>query len=250
MAIELISCALISNREKFQFERFSGTDYFLILVKSGLFSLVSPNGTYTIGPNEAALFLPNVQYLRQVIEPVTIFIFRFRGDEAAFPTEHVQFSDTARVQSTMSLLEKNFPMLSQDVFQYQMHLFKDLIHLYALEHMHPFLPVHRHDPLVEAAVGYLNASLHRHVVIKDLAKYTGLSYVQFLRRFQAAYGISPTEYQAQLRLQKAKQLLVAGDGRITDIAYACGFENAYYFSNFFKKHTGMSPSAYRKTAIL
>ena len=40
-------------------------------------------------------------------------------------------------------------------------------------------------------------------------------------------------------------LLTDTDLLIKEIAYACGFENEYYFSNFFKKHTTLSPSAFR-----
>ena len=51
-------------------------------------------------------------------------------------------------------------------------------------------------------------------------------------------------------LPMAKTLLSDTDIYIRDIAFRCGFENEYYFSNFFKKHTSYSPSAFRKLSKL
>jgi transcriptional regulator GlxA family with amidase domain len=82
-------------------------------------------------------------------------------------------------------------------------------------------------------------------VLSDIGKKTGLSYVQFLRRFQVYTGMTPTDYVTALRLQKAKTLLVDTDMLVREVSAVCGFENEYYFSNFFKKHVKMSPSDFR-----
>ena len=79
----------------------------------------------------------------------------------------------------------------------------------------------------------------------SLASKSGLSYVQFLRRFKAYTGLTPSDYLTSVRLQKAKMLLSNSTLLVREIAYACGFENEYYFSNFFKKHTATSPTAFR-----
>ena len=47
-------------------------------------------------------------------------------------------------------------------------------------------------------------------------------------------------------MEKAKELLITGHYTVSEIAYECGFENVYYFSNVFKKIVGVSPTAYRK----
>ena len=49
-----------------------------------------------------------------------------------------------------------------------------------------------------------------------------------------------------MKLEQAKYLLFETDFLIKDIATMCGFENEFYFSNFMKKQTGMSPSELRK----
>ena len=249
MAIRLINCALINNREKFLYEKFCSPVNVFLLVKSGSFSLTTPDGTYTVGMNEGALFRKDIHYLRTVIDPVTIFMFRFHSDISAFPVDYVQFSDILRIKSTIALLDKTFPILTQDALFYQKHLFEDIINQYALEHWNNFPALLKDDAIVEAAINHMILNLYKHITIEQLAEYANLSYVQFLRRFQSACGLSPSDYLAKLRLQKAKQLLEVDDAHIKDIADSCGFANEYYFSNFFRKHTGMSPSAYRNITL-
>jgi iron complex transport system substrate-binding protein len=57
----------------------------------------------------------------------------------------------------------------------------------------------------------------------------------------------PSEYLAAIRMKKAESLLSDTALPVREVAAACGFENEYYFSNFFKRHKGHSPSAFRKT---
>ena len=102
---------------------------------------------------------------------------------------------------------------------------------------------------IEQAVARISESLHKKLSLDEIADSTGLSYAQFIRRFKQYVGATPSDYVAALRLQKAKQLLLETAFSIRQIAYACGFENEYYFSNFFKKHTQVSPSAFRACSI-
>ena len=59
-------------------------------------------------------------------------------------------------------------------------------------------------------------------------------------------GISPAQYQIQLRLIKAKELLSQTTLNITEIAYQLHFENGGQFSTFFKKREGLTPKEYRE----
>jgi two-component system response regulator YesN len=53
-------------------------------------------------------------------------------------------------------------------------------------------------------------------------------------------------YISDLRMKHARKLLSTTTYSITDTAKRCGFEDVYYFSNFFKKFHGSSPTEYRK----
>ena len=93
-------------------------------------------------------------------------------------------------------------------------------------------------------------------VLRRLPTY--LTYLKSIEDADSPY-ISATALAAALgmgEVQVRKDLAMVSDGGrpkigyprdllIKDIAYACGFENEYYFSNFFKKHIKMSPSDFR-----
>ncbi|RCR67348.1 hybrid sensor histidine kinase/response regulator transcription factor [Larkinella punicea] len=64
----------------------------------------------------------------------------------------------------------------------------------------------------------------------------------------ALTGMSTTRYIRALRLGKAKELLVASDLNISEVAYAVGFEDPKYFSRVFSDEFGISPANFRLSA--
>ena len=80
--------------------------------------------------------------------------------------------------------------------------------------------------------------------ISGLAELIGVSQRELNRSFHDAYGESPKKYLDKLRLERAKALLI-GDFTVSEVAVAAGFRDAYHFSAFFKRETGLSPSAFR-----
>ena len=68
---------------------------------------------------------------------------------------------------------------------------------------------------------------------------------QIRRNFKQETGMTPQKYLESIRIRQAKKMLLYDTYSITQISLMCGFDDAYYFSKFFKKNTGMSPSEYR-----
>lgn len=81
---------------------------------------------------------------------------------------------------------------------------------------------------------------------EDLAKNLGVSYSWFRKMFKQYVDVSPAQYQANMKLLRAKELLDNAELSITDISYKLGFDNASQFSTFFRKKTGIPPLQYRK----
>lgn len=78
---------------------------------------------------------------------------------------------------------------------------------------------------------------------------TGFCSDYFRRCFKEDTGKTPLEYLTDMRVSQAKNLLIQNNGNrysIADIALKCGFRDSFYFSTCFKKHTGVTPSKYRK----
>lgn len=106
---------------------------------------------------------------------------------------------------------------------------------------------HCQDAEMLEAARYIELNLHTRLTVGELAAQFGLTSVGFIRRFNAAYGITPLRFIITKRIQTAKRLLCETDRPISEIAELCGYENEYYFSNSFKKYTGEAPSTYRKS---
>lgn len=66
------------------------------------------------------------------------------------------------------------------------------------------------------------------------------------KQFKRYVGMSPSEYQIYLRMNKAKELIRSTKQSIGEIAYSVGMENLGYFTRLFKKQEGMTPLEYRK----
>ena len=81
---------------------------------------------------------------------------------------------------------------------------------------------------------------------EDIARNLGVSYSWFRKMFKQYTGTSPAQYQANLIVIKAKELVDNTELSITDISYQLGFENVGQFSTFFRKKTGVPPLQYRK----
>ena len=100
---------------------------------------------------------------------------------------------------------------------------------------------------VGRVIEYLHANLDEKITVDVLAGIAHLSASHFARVFREDMGKSPMEYVQDLRLQRAKKLLLAGDMSVTDIALECGFGSPSYLSSCFQKQFRMTPREYRKT---
>jgi len=79
----------------------------------------------------------------------------------------------------------------------------------------------------------------------SLASRLGLSPYHFQRQFKRITGRTPGEYLKELRLKRAKELLLTTSLEITEIAYAAGFNSLSSFYAVFRKMAGMAPGQYR-----
>lgn len=80
---------------------------------------------------------------------------------------------------------------------------------------------------------------------ENIAKELGLGYSWFRRVFKQYTGTSPSQYQLQLKLIKAKELLSGSGLRISEVAYAVGFDSVSQFSSFFKNKEKITPSEFK-----
>ncbi|MFC5653584.1 AraC family transcriptional regulator [Paenibacillus solisilvae] len=91
----------------------------------------------------------------------------------------------------------------------------------------------------------LQLSALSEVSISQIASELNLSRSQCTKIFNKIYGISPRQYVTQLKLTRAKHLLVSTNWTIEEISIALGFNSASHFSRQFRQGTGVSPAQFR-----
>lgn len=102
------------------------------------------------------------------------------------------------------------------------------------------------EPILDA-IAYIGGHFSQNISLEDAARCAHLSPAYFSRLFHAQLGMSFSDYISNVRIDHAKMLLAQSDKSITEIALVSGFCNGDYFSTQFKRKTGMTPSAFRKT---
>ncbi len=98
---------------------------------------------------------------------------------------------------------------------------------------------------INKALEYLYGNSRQKISVGEIAQQVNMSPSHFNRLFKAETGMSPAQYLFDIRMEKAKKLLLAGHKPIVDIAVECGFGSSAYFAERFFKKFKMTPSEYR-----
>jgi AraC-like DNA-binding protein len=101
------------------------------------------------------------------------------------------------------------------------------------------------SPPINATKSYIQNHFLEILSIEALASIAHLSASHLLARFKKEVGVSPIQYQIDLKLRKAKDLLTDPYLSVKEIALQCGFEDINYFGRLFRKHHHLTPGQWR-----
>lgn len=225
------------------------TDDVFALVAKGSFRFTTRGGTFTVNESEGALFRKGEFYHREVLSPADIYFFRYKSKKPLFDSSKIVFKDTGRIQSTIQMLDVLESEVFENEHELRSSLFSDIVTQYRIENRFLSAAADSVDEKIDEVITGIKQSLHKKIDMKQCARKADLSYPQFIRRFKKYTGMTPTGYVTGLKLNKAKELLLNTDLSVTDVAFSCGFDDAFYFSNFFKKHMTVSPAKYRNNNV-
>ncbi len=103
------------------------------------------------------------------------------------------------------------------------------------------LLVGTNQPKLTDAVALMEANLEELIALDDLASLVGISRRQLERLFKKYLNCVPRRYYLDLRLQKARQLLLQTGNSVAEVAIACGFVSAPHFSKSYRDRYDVSP---------
>lgn len=102
------------------------------------------------------------------------------------------------------------------------------------------------EDIVERLYQYILSNFTKEVDVSSFSRDHGYHPVYLITQFTKAKKISPTKLVTQLRMNRAKEMLLSTDLSLKDIADAVGYYDVSYFSRVFKEREGVSPGNFRK----
>jgi AraC-like DNA-binding protein len=97
------------------------------------------------------------------------------------------------------------------------------------------------------ATNYIEEHLAEQISLATLAQLVRLSPYYFCRAFKQSFGLPPHRYHGSRRIERAKSLLAKPASSVTEIGLTLGFSETSSFSAAFRRATGLTPTAYRRS---
>ena len=101
----------------------------------------------------------------------------------------------------------------------------------------------------EPVLRFINENYTRDIHLDELSEIMNISTMYFSNSFKATFNISPKQYVLNKRLTESQRLLLETAMSVKEIAYAVGFENENYFSEFFSTKVGISALKFRNRRL-
>ena len=105
-------------------------------------------------------------------------------------------------------------------------------------------------PTISRAKEFINSHQAEALSLADVAHAVNTSTFYFCKMFKKTTGINFTDYLSRVRIEKARNLLLNPNLRVSEIAYEVGFQSLTHFNRIFRKLAGQSPSEYRAQSRL
>jgi AraC family transcriptional regulator, arabinose operon regulatory protein len=103
------------------------------------------------------------------------------------------------------------------------------------------------DSRVREALACICARYHESLSVRDLSASCNLSDSRFSHLFREEMGCTPMQWLEQYRMQRARELLVMTGQPIAQIAREAGYDDPFYFSRIFRKHSRRTPRQFRQS---
>jgi AraC-like DNA-binding protein len=108
---------------------------------------------------------------------------------------------------------------------------------------------HAEPPVITRAKQFIAEHQGEELSLEQVAKAVNTSKFYFCKIFKKATGVNFTDYLSRARTERAKNLLLNPNLRVSEIAFEAGFQSLTHFNRVFKKILGQSPTEYRRQLV-
>ncbi len=105
------------------------------------------------------------------------------------------------------------------------------------------------EKIIQQARYHIRNNTHAEVDLEALSEEYNIGYSYFRRMFKKYTGVAPHQYHLDLKVMRAKEMILTTDKSIKEISYELGFQSVHYFSRLFKKKIGQNPTEIRNTVL-
>ncbi len=190
-------------------------------LQNRIFSLTNKERSYML----SAIF-SITPYLEQIPDNPNLYGFKLKDDTSpwipSFSAQYIELLFSSLYLHNFEPISENTPI---NVGEHSMSLYEQ-------------------TDVTSRIKDFLVENLDKKIQLNDLARHMCMSLSAMEKIFKKNTKHAIMEYLNILRLNRARNLILYSDLTLTEIAYKTGFRNIHYFSNFFKKHTGIPPSVY------
>lgn len=184
---------------------------------------------------------------------VITYMFRAMADSRE-PVDYIKSMGIAMYTVSMGVVKKH-NLSSEDIFTdsepyhdiLKAEQIDDLIDVLSsmIHTIINYLSEGNNNYIIKQTLKYMNENYQSPIKLKDIADHIHINSSYLSRLFKDKTSQTVTQTLRNIRIEKAKELLLDGSNKTYEIASEVGFDDAAYFSYVFKQETGYSPSDYR-----
>ena len=109
-----------------------------------------------------------------------------------------------------------------------------------------YLKKNKTDSTIDKIINYMEENIEKRIRLDDLARISNLEKSYLIRYFKSKTGTTPFNTLSIMRLNRASDLLLTTEMKISEIALAVGYNTTSFFISDYKKRFGITPSVHRK----
>ncbi|MBG8555589.1 AraC family transcriptional regulator [Hymenobacter guriensis] len=242
------------------------TGHSLVYVTSGQARMSIGNDSYTVGPHEMLIARAGQVYSFEPGDMNTGFVCHFHDAillgqaapaDAQVPFDFLHFWGRPVIELPAQTAEFVGQLLHRLLVEYTTHglTYPAVVRAYLLALLHELNRAHSTDepaPLTAAAAltnhfkHLVASSLKTTHRVRDYAEWLNISPNHLSKCVRRVTGKSPARWIEESIVLEAKVLLFQSKWSVGEVGAAVGIEDASYFSRLFRKHTGLTPLAFRK----